>query len=374
MIKKIAMMGTLVFALAAVAHATYVWDSGASGNWSDPWTGGTNNGGNKSMITNGTVNANVNTATPNQIIEIGGTVGTGGTLTIANSSINVMDFKSGSSEIMGVGNGGTGVLNLSAGTLEVGNASTTSPYNWGTTGGQFVLYGPVSNAAYHGTVNLSGTGILMVEALRLKAKETAPGNGGVFNATGGSLYIGAASNSGIFGFGLYDATQGTGGFNLGSALLNPGGDTIVGTMLDGNAFQKQDMFAKNSTFQFDITSDFAFDTIQAWGKVFLDDPNGTDGNATVSVNLLGGYTPAKNTTFTVITTGFSATPGICGSVARLVDARGNDISNAWTATVVDTNADGVGDELQLKYIPEPATLCLLAMGGSALLIRRRNRT
>jgi hypothetical protein len=315
------------------------------------------------VITYGTVNANVNTATPSQVITIGGTTDGGGTLSIANSSINVMDFKSGSSEILGLGNGGIGVINLSAGTLEVGNASTTSPYNFGTSGGQCIIYGPTDVATDAGVLNLSGTGILMVEALRPKNT----GDGSVFNGTGGSLFIGTASNGGIYAFGLQSAGL---GFNMGSALLNPGGNTVVGTMMDGNASRKQDLLAKNGTLQFDITGATTFDTISAWGKVFLNDPNGSAGNATVSINLIG-FSPTNGETFNVITTGAGATPGILGSVANIVDASGNSLAGVWTATPIDTDSDGTADTLQLTYIPEPATLCLLAMGGSALLIRRK---
>jgi hypothetical protein len=361
MMKQIAIMCTLVLALATVANATYTWDQGASGYWSDAWTGGTNDGGSKSVISYGTVDANVNTTAPSAVLLIGGLTAGGGTLDMARSEITVKSFKSGSSEILGLGNGGIGVINLSAGTLQVGNGSADGSV-WGTTGGQMILYGSASNVNYHGRLYLSDDGIVMAEALRRKISSDTDAQ---FIATGGSLYIGTAAAGGIYAFGLQSAGL---GFDMGSALLNPGGYGSTGTMKDGNSGSKQDLFAKNGTLQFDITSASAFDAIEAWGKVYLNDPNGTDGNTTVSINL--GYEPNDGQTFNVITTGVGASAGISGAVARIVDASGNDISADWTALVIDSS-DDLNDVLQLTYIPEPATLALLAMGGSALLIRRK---
>ena len=359
MVQKSIVLCCMVLALATTSYATYTWNTGATGNWSDPcwqysatsaygtWNQGATSA-NKTIISSGQVTANVSTLTPYPcaILLVGPA-----TLTLNNPNVTVASVKA-SSELLGLGNGGNGTINQSAGTMMI--YQTT----FGAGAGKTKIY---ANSAY----NLTG-GILMTEGLERKILGDQTAN---FNATGGTLVVAAGASAGIQCFGQYDAVQGTGGFHQGGCLFAPAGLGVVGTVLEGNsatdpAPAKQDYFADNGTIQFDIASSSSYDTIQAWGNVFLAGVNGNNPAATLSVNLLGGYTPDPNTTFNVITQ---------GNVAFHYQGTGSflNLPVGWGAAWIDTNSDGTNDTLQLTYIPEPATLALLVMGGSALLARRR---
>ena len=76
----------------------------------------------------------------------------------------------------------------------------------------------------------------------------------------------------------------------------------------------------------------------------------------LNVNLLG-YTPAANETFTIVT----------GTSAAVVGGVGVADPLHWLVQISGTNANNI----ELVYIPEPATMSLLVLGGMAMLRRRR---
>jgi hypothetical protein len=359
MVKKSVIVCSMVLALVTTSYATYTWDTGTTGNWSDPcwkysatgaygtWNQGAS-GANKTIISSGQVTADVSTVTPYPcaILLIGP-----GTLVVNNPNVTVASVK-GSSELIGLGNGGNGTINQSGGTVMA--YQTT----FGAGVGKTKIY---ANSAY----NLSG-GILMTEGLERKVAGDQTAN---FNATGGTLVVAGGATAGIQFFGLYDAVMGTGGFHQGGCLLAPAGLGAIGTVFGGNSqtdptLNRQDYFADTGTIQFDIASSSSYDVLQIWGNVFLAGVNGNNPAATLSVNLLGGYVPDPNTTFDVITQG-SLGLGYKGTGSFL------NLPVGWASAWVDTNSDSTDDTLRLTYIPEPVTLALLLLGGSALLARRR---
>ncbi len=86
---------------------------------------------------------------------------------------------------------------------------------------------------------------------------------------------------------------------------------------------------------------------------------------TINVDLLGGFIPAPGSFFDVLT----ATGGLTGVGSVTFDYGDAQGGPAWWVFVV-TLPDG-GQALRLQASPEPSTLTLLALGGLALLRRRR---
>jgi len=343
MVRRIAIVLSVVFALGTLAGASVQWNNDVTydGNWSDPnWQdsgtgtlivhpGGTVD---TRIAANSTVTLDSNSARCGPLfVGRGATAGVAGTLVVDTDTDYILVSKA-STELMSVGYNGPGYVNHSAGVVKVATSDNSSELR--------ISHG----TGIVGVYNLSGTGILDVEKLSRGAKAYPA----TFNATGGTLIV----RNKIFKFGLVSESL---GFSLGGALLAPGGLSSVGTITNGDSTNKQDFAATSSSvLEFDIASASSFDKIVSYGAFALD-------TCSIKVNLLGGYTPAPDSFFDVFTT-IGGDPNYAGSGTPTI------LTDGWTYEWKDKDNDGKMDTLRL---PEPATLSVLALGLGGLLIRRK---
>jgi hypothetical protein len=234
--------------------------------------------------------------------------------------------------------------------------------------------GSATSAGSTANYNLSG-GLLDVEILSRGTSNMTTAN---FTATGGTLVV----RNRITKFGR--VTDGNGvaqpgqGFNQGLATLEIGNIGTVSSIYIGgspdngepNGSRTDYDIGAGGVLNIDIASASSFDKIRQYGD--LADTAG----ATLSIDLLGGYTPTDTyfdvwsfTDANAIVSTDPLTPYtkyISGSGAFGVVPAG------WTATWVDTNADAATDTLRL-YIPEPATIALLSLGLLAVRHKRNKK-
>jgi hypothetical protein len=332
------MVCALLLSIGSTAEATRTWVSGNTGNWSNTanWSGST------LPITTETATINNGNATLDASQTVGqllmGAAATDVGVLNINSGANLTISK-GSSELMGIGKfaGATETVNHSAGTVSV----FYTGYN-GTGETRLVTAGTTLATVNY---NLSGTGILDTEVLN-KGNKAANAN---FNATGGTLVI----RNLIMKFGLISEGY---GFNQGTCKLEIGAIDTVKAISVGNATNAMDYtVGTGGTLDFDIASASSYDTVTQYGTL------ANTLGATLSIDLLGGYTPTVGSQFDVWT--FSDKSKAGSGTFGVLPA-------GWTAGWVDTSADGSLDTLRLTFIPEPATIALLGLGFLAM---RRNK-
>jgi len=234
--------------------------------------------------------------------------------------------------------------------------------------------GSATSAGSTANYNLSG-GLLDVEILSRGTSNMTTAN---FTATGGTLVI----RNRITKFGRVSDGNGVAqpgqGFNQGLATLEIGNIGTVSRIYIGgspdngepNGSRTDYAVGAGGVVNFDIASAISFDKIISYGDLV------NTAGATLSIDLLLGYTPDAYTTFNVwsfldansiVSTDpyyMPYTKYILGSGAFGVVPAG------WLANWIDTNADLSTDTLQLTYIPEPTTIALLSLG---LLAIRRSR-
>jgi hypothetical protein len=334
------MVFTLLLSFGNTAQATKTWVSGTVGNWSNTanWSGATlPSSAETAQFDNGTCTLDAS----QQVGQLLMGVVTGGTMTLNINTGANLTISKGSAELFGLmktTDATTTIVNHSAGTVNV--------FYTGYTGAGETRLVTATSTLGTAQYNLSGTAVLDTEVL---SKGNKTNSAAQFNATGGTLVL----RNMIYRFGLI--SEGA-GFNQGTCKLEIGAVDTVKAVSFGNSTNAMDYtVATGGTMNFDIASISSFDTILQYGSL------ASIAGATLSVDLLAGFTPAANSTFDVWT--FSDKTKAGSGAFGVLPA-------GWASAWVDTSGDGSTDTLRLTYIPEPATIGLLGLG---LLAIRRNK-
>jgi len=195
--------------------------------------------------------------------------------------------------------------------------------------------------------NLSG-GTLKADIVRGGFTANNPG----FVDTGGLIHV-----LNIYRIGTYDGTVFT--WSQGASTLAPG-SSVGNTDIGQSGYEEKWTTAAGSHVEIEMSALGTFDTVRTSG-------NADTTHGTLDVVALGSYVPNVNDTFDVIKATLKTGKSGTGTFDSITDNLAGYFSAAW----VDTDADAKNDTLRLTYLPEPATLMLLLMGGSAVLMRRR---
>lgn len=241
-------------------------------------------------------------------------------------------------------NDGQGTLNLDGGVFNVGRNINLSQ----GTGTATLHINPGGTLIVNGALNYRSGGTDVVNL-----------QGGTLDMTGGTISFADPSDQFSFLSGRLEHV-GTFGSSLAQdgGTLAPGGPT--GTMAVNGAYS-----LNAGTLAIELASGAGFDVVDASGAVTL-------GGAllpTIDVDLLGGYVPDAGEYFDIVVAdGGITNPDLSGVVFDFTDAQTG--LGWWTEIAL---LGGGAEALRISVSPEPATLSLLALGGLALVRRRRRR-
>ncbi|MCJ7542989.1 MAG: PEP-CTERM sorting domain-containing protein [Phycisphaerae bacterium] len=314
------------------------------------------------MNINLTANVNISASFQCGLLKFKGAVGITTTLNQAVEATLICQ-KAGSSELLALSNAGcTGSMYQSAGTVYV-RQSTTGGLTTVGENGQLRLVGSAAVGA-SGYYYLEG-GLLEAQIIN-KGDKTRNGN---FVGSGGTLAI---LNT-VAKFGMLSENVNY-GFRLGSTLYAAGGvlrvsSTRVGTDISGAVTGKDDFLAQTGTLEFDVadcTAHYdgtAADLVTQLGQQLIVE------NAKLKVNALPGLVITDPDWYWDVwrftDDGATASEGRYGG-----DFANVNLPAGWWHSWENLIDDARVDTLRI-HVPEPATLALLVMGGSALLIRRK---
>lgn len=220
--------------------------------------------------------------------------------------------------------GGTGVFNIKGGSMvgngmEMGKGSTLSK----------------------GTVNQTGGLSMLTSDGDIIIGNTATG---IYSLTGGTLQMGTLGSNLCLGMGD-GAEAGTGNGRLilgqGGAITTPNGGGRLLTSPSGATLELLIGSAAN----------FNMNMLGFGGG------NTSNIDGALEVTLIGGYTPTYGQEWKVMTVSGGGT----------IEGTFDSVETDWEYSLKDG-----GTSLYVKYVPEPAALSLLSLGGLVLIRRRRS--
>jgi hypothetical protein len=309
----------------------------------------------------------------------------------ANATLNIEDDAAVNTNYWTVigRNGGTGVLNMSGGTLTKagggnfivaaggnsngtfsqtsGTFTNTASETWVNEGGVSGLYDLSGGVANLGVIDVGragggnaelrvrGTGAMTATTVRLGA---ADGVTSLVNLSGGSLTASSVEPGAGTGTKTFNFTGGvlsTGAYALatpldngGTGTLAPGGQGAVGTTAITSGYLQ----GASATLAIDIAGASSFDLVTVGDDAVV--------NGLVSVDVLGSYAPTFGSFYDVLVSSAALT----GSFAL-----GGPDGSLFTPSIVN------GNTLRLTAaVPEPGSaVSLLALAAAAGLHRRRRR-
>ena len=168
----------------------------------------------------------------------------------------------------------------------------------------------------------------------------------------------ARSNNGV--------AVGTHALVIGGGAPSPANDVSGGVLNTGYAVQSGDVF----------TLSYAFDPLAGWAAeegldviLFTSDDNTIGGAKTLLWSSLSQHNAAGDLTYYNYDTSAIT---IDGGSAHVGQSLFIEFNGTTTAGNIDAfNGFARVDDVQLSVVPEPATMSLLAIGGIALIRRRR---
>jgi hypothetical protein len=261
-----------------------------------------------------------------------------------------------------VGDQGVGLLQIQAG----GVVNQTSS---GTGAGQVVTIGyrPRTGVgpAAKGTVAVTGSGSQLnlsggstSERMRIGGYQSGINGDGLLTVDNGGVVKVGDTGVGVITIYATGKLAGAGGTVQGSVssagFIRPGtgdGSTTVGTLsVTGDLTS-----SGTGKLAFDLASASSYDKLVVGGSVNL-------ASSVIDVALLGGYTPATNQIFTILsrTGSFTGTPTF----------------NFTNSAALDWNTSNFASLGQIQFIgvPEPSTFAMLLFGSVMLWMVRRKQS
>lgn len=393
MATRLAILCALLLAFSGVTHAAITWDGGGDGaSWSDPnnWdlnrlpgaTGFETETILINPVTPGSLTVTIDCNAQGGVLQLAQTYTEGDSVTLVLNDANYsLTLKADSQVIIAMGDStAVATFNQSAGRVTLRNINTGATQ----VGGEARIFG-------YSAYNLSG-GVLDAERMRKASSGDTTTNG--LYCTGGTV-VGRGAD-GVHARGNYYSMLGLASSSdpalncrwyQGGALLAPGDIGTIGAFRDGNSKQTQDHLTEaTSVVEIDVgagTDDpNYYDRIWTYGKV-----DATSGTLRVK-NV--GYTPlaegdylylwvvtklkmTATGTFDVVESEipYDELKWVTGIDPNTADP--NYAGYEYDPNIPQDPATGTSKvmALRLHVIPEPATLALLLMGWSALVVRRR---
>jgi hypothetical protein len=252
---------------------------------------------------------------------------TGNTLTVTKDT----------GELISCGYKGAATINQDTGTVIV-HRTDANPV-----GEVRIVRSSGNPASYY---NLSG-GTLNADIIRGGFTGTNYG----LNDTGGTIIT-----RNIYRLGYYDGAVMN--WTQGGSTLSPGG-SIGNTDIGQSGYETKWITIASSKVQIELESAASFDTIHGSSNADL-----TLG--ILDVVALGIYEPTVNSFFDVIKLDLKTGKSGTGTFDAITD----NLPGYFTAAWVD--GAGTSDVLRITYVPEPATIALLGLGG-LIAVRRRKK-